>query len=174
MSFPQYPEYKDSGVEWLGEVPAHWQVQKIAWHVPFSVGWTPSSGKDEYYDGDNLWVTIADLNVSNVNDTKSKISNLAVKDRGGKLVPAGSMLFSFKLTVGSVAFLEKPAYTNEAIAAFEPNSNLDLRYWSYAAPIFIPKFGRNNIYGALLLNQEPESVRPAPRNASNLLNCMAI
>jgi hypothetical protein len=27
MSFPRYPEYKDSGVEWLGEVPAHWSVE---------------------------------------------------------------------------------------------------------------------------------------------------
>lgn len=29
MSFPKYPEYKDSGVEWLGEVPAHWQVKRM-------------------------------------------------------------------------------------------------------------------------------------------------
>jgi type I restriction enzyme S subunit len=30
MSFPQYPEYKDSGVEWLGEVPAHWEKLKLS------------------------------------------------------------------------------------------------------------------------------------------------
>ena len=29
MSFPQYPEYKDSGVEWLGEVPVHWQIKRM-------------------------------------------------------------------------------------------------------------------------------------------------
>jgi type I restriction enzyme S subunit len=29
MSFPRYPKYKDSGVEWLGEVPAHWEVKKL-------------------------------------------------------------------------------------------------------------------------------------------------
>ena len=29
MSFPRYPEYKDSGVEWLGEVPAHWEVKPV-------------------------------------------------------------------------------------------------------------------------------------------------
>ena len=29
MSLPRYPEYKDSGVEWLGEVPAHWVVQRL-------------------------------------------------------------------------------------------------------------------------------------------------
>ena len=29
MSLPRYPEYKDSGVEWLGEVPAHWNIKRI-------------------------------------------------------------------------------------------------------------------------------------------------
>jgi type I restriction enzyme, S subunit len=29
MSFPRYPKYKDSGVEWLGEVPEHWDVKKL-------------------------------------------------------------------------------------------------------------------------------------------------
>jgi type I restriction enzyme, S subunit len=29
MSFPRYPKYKDSGVEWLGQVPAHWEVKRL-------------------------------------------------------------------------------------------------------------------------------------------------
>ena len=29
MSFPRYPSYKDSGVEWLGDVPAHWEVKRL-------------------------------------------------------------------------------------------------------------------------------------------------
>jgi hypothetical protein len=31
MSFPRYPKYKDSGVEWLGQVPEHWEVQRVRW-----------------------------------------------------------------------------------------------------------------------------------------------
>ena len=31
MSFPRYPNYKASGVEWLGEVPGHWEARKIRW-----------------------------------------------------------------------------------------------------------------------------------------------
>lgn len=89
-----------------------------------------------------------------VDDTSSKISLKAVQDKGAMIVPAGSMLFSFKLTVGRVAFLTAASYTNEAIAAFLPSGPLDLQYWKYAAPEFIPKYGRENIYGALLLNQE--------------------
>lgn len=149
-----YPAYKDSGFEWLPEVPTHWVDRKIARDVPFVVGWTPASGKDEYYDGDLAWVTIADMTQESVEDTKSKISQLAVKDKGAKIVPAGSMLFSFKLSVGKIAFLTIDSYTNEAIAGFPDSELLDLEYWKYAAPEFIPRYGRENIYGAILLNQE--------------------
>lgn len=154
MSFSAYLEYKPSGFDWLSEVPAHWMDRKIARDIPFVVGWTPPSGKDEYYDGDLPWVTIADLTQMSVEDTKSKISHLAVQDKGAKIVPAGSMLFSFKLSVGKVAFLTIDSYTNEAIAGFLPCGPLDLEYWKYAAPEFIPRYGRENIYGATLLNQE--------------------
>ena len=34
MSFPAYDEYKDSGIDWLGEVPAHWNVVRIAGTLP--------------------------------------------------------------------------------------------------------------------------------------------
>lgn len=154
MRYGPYPLYKDSGVEWLCEVPEHWLDRKIARDIPFVVGWTPPSGNDEYYDGELPWVTIADMTQQSVDDTSSKISLKAVQDKGAKIVPAGSMLFSFKLTVGRVAFLTAASYTNEAIAAFLPSGPLDLQYWKYAAPEFIPKYGRENIYGALLLNQE--------------------
>ena len=154
MTFPAYPEYKPSGFDWLPEVPAHWMDRKIARDIPFVVGWTPPSGKDEYYDGDLPWVTIADMTQTTVEDTKSKISHLAVRDKGAKVVPAGSMLFSFKLSVGKIVFLTIDSYTNEAIAGFLPCGPLDLEYWKYAAPEFIPRYGRENIYGATLLNQE--------------------
>jgi type I restriction enzyme S subunit len=154
MSFSAYPEYKSSGFDWLPEVPAHWKDRKVARDIPFVVGWTPPSGKDEYYDGDLPWVTIADMTQLSVEDTKSKISHIAVRDKSAKAVPAGSMLFSFKLTVGKIAFLTVDSYTNEAIAGFLPCGPLDLGYWKYAAPEFIPRYGRENIYGATLLNQE--------------------
>ena len=94
------------------------------------------------------------MDVAEVKDTKSKITQQAVEERGGHLVPAGSFLFSFKLTVGQTAFLGIPAYINEAIAAFEPNRYIDLKFWSYAASQIIPRYARENIYGAAILNQD--------------------
>ena len=51
MSFPRYPEYRDSGVEWLGEVPAHWsttKVKRLASRI--SSGKTPLGGSETYVD----------------------------------------------------------------------------------------------------------------------------
>ena len=51
MSFPKYPKYKDSGVEWLGEVPEHWDLRKVK-HLTsrISSGKTPLGGSEVYED----------------------------------------------------------------------------------------------------------------------------
>src|SRR5690606_32579485 len=118
MSLKAYDSYRKSNLEWLDEVPDHWEHKKIAWDLPYVVGWTPPSGKDEFYDGEHPWVTIADMTRGNIEDTQSKITDAAIEAKKAEIVPAGSMLFSFKLSVGKVAFLKIDSFTNEAIAAF--------------------------------------------------------
>lgn len=152
--YQPYPTYKDSGVEWLGEVPIHWSHLKVGRNVPFSIGWTPPTGDATSYGDDCAWVCISDLGPEIVSATAKGLSNKAMFAKGAKPLPIGTLLFSFKLTVGTVSFLGIPAVTNEAIAAFLPVKNIDLKFFYYAAPNFIPKYGRENIYGALLLNQE--------------------
>ena len=154
MSIRGYPDYKGSNLPYIDSVPSHWTLKKIAWDIPYSVGWTPPSGNEDYYDGDIPWVTISDLEKQSVNATKSTITELAVDVRKAKPVPPGSLLFSFKLSVGKVTFTEIECFTNEAIAAFEPNKTITLSYWYYASPLIIPHYGRDNIYGAKLLNQD--------------------
>jgi len=58
----RYEEYKDSGIEWLGEVPSHWTVCKVKHKYSFKTGATPSSGKKEFYDGEIKWANISDIN----------------------------------------------------------------------------------------------------------------
>jgi type I restriction enzyme S subunit len=62
MSFPCYERYKDSGAEWLGEVPEHWDITRVKRATSFLTGWTPPSGNELFfYCGDNLWANISDL-----------------------------------------------------------------------------------------------------------------
>ena len=57
-----YPKMKDSGVEWLGEVPEHWEVLRTKRTFGRIVGAsTPSSGETDYWDGDVVRMTPADI-----------------------------------------------------------------------------------------------------------------
>ena len=53
-------EMKDSGIEWIGEIPADWNLKKLKHTFTISSGTTPKSDNLEYWDGDIPWVTPAD------------------------------------------------------------------------------------------------------------------
>lgn len=76
MSLPRYPEYKDSGIRWLGEVPAHWEVVPLKHSFQIVGGSTPKSEKPEYWDGSIVWVSPADL---------SKLTSIYIDDSARKI-----------------------------------------------------------------------------------------
>lgn len=85
------------------------------------IGGTPSRKNIEYYNnGTNLWVSISEMNGQVIYDTKEKITDDAVKHSNVKLIPAGTTLLSFKLSIGKTAIAGKDLYTNEAIAGLIP------------------------------------------------------
>lgn len=100
---------KDSGVEWLGEVPAHWKVVAIKWITPVLRGASPRPIDDPVYfedEGEYAWVRIADVSASDgiLSETTQRLSNLGAS-LSVKLEP-GEMFLSIAGTVG------KPCITN--------------------------------------------------------------
>lgn len=160
MSFPRYQEYRDSGIAWLGTIPSHWYVTRVKHAVRFSTGWTPPTGDAASFDGANLWANISDLGPRCISDTVKRISDDAVRSSRIRVSPKGSLLFSFKLSIGQVSFAGLDLYTNEAIATFLPSDKVSLAYAYYAFPLFLVQNAEENIYGAKLLNQE--LIRSAP------------
>ena len=129
---------------------------KIKYSYNFNTGFTPdTSDKDSYSRNQegHIWVTISDLNTKYITNSCQKLTDKGVKGKQNQIVKKGNLLFSFKLSVGKVAFAGCDFYTNEAIANFSSVKN-DLRYLFYAAPYFIVKNSNVNIYGAKILNQE--------------------
>ncbi len=80
------------------------------------IGGTPSRRNFNYFTGDNLWVKIGDINQMYINDTEEKITDEAIEHSSVKRLPKGTLLFSFKLSLGKVAIAGKELFTNEAIA----------------------------------------------------------
>lgn len=154
MSFPQYLNYKPSPIECAPSVPAHWAISKLKRVMEFRTGWTPPTGRDDYYRGPNPWVTIGDMRSKYLEVTEKQISDEAARVARMSPVPKGSLLFSFKLSIGQVSFAGCELYTNEAIASFSPDGSLNLGYCYYAFPIFVSANAAENIYGAKLLNQQ--------------------
>ncbi len=151
----RYSSYKDSGEKWLGEIPGHWKLERVKHLYKTQTGFTPNTKVPEFYsdDNENVWVNISDLKSKKISDSESHISNLYIRQFNPTVVPKGSLLYSFKLSVGEVAFADKDLYTNEAIASFLPSEEIDLNFLYYSAPLFIIKNANENIYGAKILNQ---------------------
>lgn len=84
------------------------------------IGGTPSRKNPEYFTGNNLWVSIAEMQGQTIIDTKEKITDEAVRASNVKLIPSGTILLSFKLSIGKIAIAGVDLYTNEAIAALIP------------------------------------------------------
>lgn len=104
------------------------------------MGKTPSRNNADYWtDGQYDWVSIADLGSYQkyVEDTKERISALAVQESGIKSVPANTVIMSFKLSLGKTAITQEPVYTNEAIMAFIPTEKYavlpDYFYYLFSA-----------------------------------------
>lgn len=84
------------------------------------IGGTPSRANAAYFTGTHLWVSIAEMNGQIITDTKEKITDEAIKNSNVKLIPKGTTLLSFKLSIGKTAIAGTDLYTNEAIAALIP------------------------------------------------------
>lgn len=154
---------KDSGIPWIGAIPEHWKIARIKDIYSFQTGATPPSKTESFYDGDNLWANIGDIDGKTIFETSKHLSDEGVSVCSMNISPKGSLLYSFKLSVGQVAFCGVDMYTNEAIATFigEPTA---LSYLYYVAPLFIVFNANTNIYGAPILNQDliKNAIIPVP------------
>ena len=111
----------DISNEILFDLPCSWQWVRFGQIVRMSIGKTPARGEVSYWSKATIpWVSISDMtNCEHINKTKEKISVAALSVMGG-ISPVGSLLMSFKLTVGRTSILNIDAYHNEAIISIYP------------------------------------------------------
>jgi type I restriction enzyme S subunit len=154
MSFPRYPKYKDSGVEWLGEVPDAWQVSRLK-HVVANLasGGTPDTSTPRFWaeeeDQGTPWVAIGDMTrESTVRSTEKRISAEGLASKRLEVFPAGTLLYSMFASLGKVATLGVPATVNQAILGITPNesvlSGAYLRYWLGYLESHLGQFSSSN------------------------------
>ena len=111
----------DISNEILFDLPCSWQWVRFGQIVRMRIGKTPARGEVSYWSKATIpWVSISDMtNSEHINKTKEKIS-VAASSVMGEISPVGSLLMSFKLTVGRTSILNIDAYHNEAIISIYP------------------------------------------------------
>ena len=137
------------------DIPSSWRWCKFGEIVDYSMGKTPPRAEPIWWKDDIHWVSIADMSeYARVVSTKEKVSFKAVKEKFGAISPQGTLIMSFKLTVGRTSILGIDAVHNEAIISIYPYMDNDdnLRnYLFYILPI-VTQWGdsKNAIKGKTL------------------------
>jgi type I restriction enzyme S subunit len=115
--------YNDITDEILFDLPYNWCWCRFSNIVSMTIGKTPARGEQTYWiNGKYNWVSISDMvDGGTISTTKEKVSDLAVKEIfSAPISEKGSLLMSFKLSIGKTSILDIDAYHNEAIITIRP------------------------------------------------------
>jgi len=128
-----YPEYKDSGVPWLGKVPKHWGLLRLKYLFEVISGATPT-GDATKWDGDIVWITPDDLGKLRTKDvytSRRRITDLGYRSCGTTLAPAGSIAISTRAPIGHLAIVRVAACVNQGCRMLVPRSCQNVEYHYY-------------------------------------------
>ena len=135
-----------------------WKKVKLGDVFNLQMGKTPLRENKLYWDkGEYHWISISDMNFSEkyISSTKEKITELAVKKSGIKIIPKNTVIMSFKLSIGKVKIVNEDIYSNEAIMAFIPKENffIDKNFLYYCLKSLKWNEGINKAVKGLTLNK---------------------
>ena len=111
--------------------------------VMFLLAGLKKSDKKYFIGGKNLWASVSELNGNIINDTKEYLTDEGVKNSNVKLLKKGTVMMSFKLSIGKTGICGKDMYTNEAIAAFVPKTTKINPYYVLLMVSTISKISKN-------------------------------
>jgi type I restriction enzyme S subunit len=148
----RYPEYKDSGIEWLGEIPEHWETKTIKRLFKVYNGSTPKSSEPIYWDGAIPWVTpedLGELSSNEIDNTKRNITEAGYSSCGTTMVPVGSLVLSTRAPIGHLAIAQVDLCTNQGCRSLVPYGNISHNfgfYVLYSARQELVSFGQGSTF----------------------------
>ena len=129
-------EMKDSGITWIGKIPAHWDYQKVfrCFNVIGS-GTTPKSLDDDYYSGEIPWLQSGDINGWYVEETSKHITTEALNTFSAlKIYEAPFIAVAmYGASIANTSIVSLDACTNQACCVLsEPAEKIEFEYIFYA------------------------------------------
>ena len=132
MSLKGYESYKDSGVEWIGEVPEHWNKIRLRWISKRYAGGTPSKQNSSFWNNGTIpWLNSGSVNQINITEPSAFITQEAYKNSSAKWVPKNALVMALAgqgKTKGMIAQLNIAATCNQSMAAIIPSHFINPRF----------------------------------------------
>lgn len=124
---------QESGNDFVGQIPETWEMWPIKRYFKIYTGATPKSGNPDFWNGDICWLTPADYKTLDkyVSSGRKSITEEGYRSCGTTLVPAGSLIFSKRAPVGTVAISKNEVCTSQGCLSCVPKTNDDIEYLYY-------------------------------------------
>ena len=126
VSLKPYSVMTDSGVEWLGEVPEHWEVRRLKTVADVLSGGTPNSTNERFWDGNIVWVTPTDLGLIQgryIYDSARHLTQEGYQSCNATIGPEGSVVVSTRAPIGHLGILAVTACTNQGCRLLVPRAS---------------------------------------------------
>ena len=124
----RYAAYRDSGIDWIGNIPSSWKVRRIGSFSAVGNGSTPSRNNPEYWtNGRHGWITSSAVNSETIEQAEEFVTDTAKRECHLPAVKAGSVLLGITgqgKTRGMAAMLGIDATINQHIAYITPDTKL--------------------------------------------------
>jgi type I restriction enzyme S subunit len=130
-----HAKMKDSGIEWLGQVPVNWHHRKLGYIASMSGGSTPSKANDDYWDGTIPWVSPKNMKKRDINDSEDHISDEAVRETSLRLLEPPVVLIVVRGMILAhtfpVALTSASVTINQDMKALKPKPGLNADYLAF-------------------------------------------
>lgn len=153
-----------------------WNKKNLKDIAIIKMGFTPSTKKEEYWNGNIKWLAVSDMGSKYISKTKKHITKIAIGKK--EIIKKDTLVMSFKLTIGKLGILKEDMYSNEAICNFQwknKNINTEFMYY-YLSSINLKKYGSQAAKGITLnkktLNMIPIRI-PSYETQINIVNILS-
>ena len=141
---------QESGVDWIGDIPAHWQVSSLSHQAVIFAGGTPDRSAPRYWGGEIPWIKTGEVNFNRISSAEEHITDAGLRNSAAKIAPAGTLLMAMYgqgVTRGRVAILDVPAAFNQACVAMKFGCNISTDFaffYFYGAYSFLRDSGNES------------------------------
>ena len=126
---------KDSGIEWLGEIPARWEATSLKWYSKIYAGGTPSKNIEEYWQNGTIpWLNSGTVNQFLIEEPSEFITEEAFENSSAKWIPPGSIVLALAgqgKTKGMAAQVLIECTCNQSMGVIVPNDAIENRFLLY-------------------------------------------